>query len=211
MNKTAIKSLTLCFLAIALTALALGGCARKRISSSPPAHRPAQTRQAEPAPKPKVVEAEPVVIEETYVVDAPEENGAPAVRVEEEELAEETLPEPVQAEAISTETVAVQPEAEEPVITEPKAPTETATEEVVPMAEMYYVQVGAFSQQENANAVLAQLTANGYKGSKFVKTASGLYRVQAGAFAEKEDAEAARDALLEEFPNSFILKETPVQ
>lgn len=210
MKTPALKTSIYCCLAVTLFALILGGCARKHIPSTPPArHKPAQAPESEPAPKPKVVEDKPLVIEETYVVDAPDENGEPAVRVEEDELAEEPLPDPVEVEATPAETASTAEDA--PTVAEESAPAQTEAVEATPMAEMYFVQVGAFSKLENANAVLAQLIANGYKGSKFVKTGSGLYRVQAGAFAEKADAETAQEALMDEFPNSFILKETPIQ
>jgi len=80
---------------------------------------------------------------------------------------------------------------------------------IAPMGEMYFVQVGAFSDLENANAVLARLLSDGYKGSKLSKTADGLFRVQAGAFSDQASAEAVMQALKSEFPKGFVLKGVP--
>jgi cell division protein FtsN len=70
----------------------------------------------------------------------------------------------------------------------------------------YYVQVGAFSDQENANRALARLIADGYKGSVMVKTDEGLFRVQAGSFPDEATAGAALDKLKADYPNGFVLK-----
>lgn len=169
---------------LAFTALVLSGCARKHIVSSPPAQRPAQG--VTPAPAPTVVEEKPGLIEDTYVVDAPAEEAARTSRVQEGDLADEPTPAPAK-------TVRNDP-----------APAREA--EAVPMGEMYYIQVGAFSDVENANKVLARLIGDGYTGSKLAKTDDGLFRVQAGAFPDREAAEDAFLRLEPEFPKGFILK-----
>lgn len=53
---------------------------------------------------------------------------------------------------------------------------------------MYYVQIGAFSVQANANALLTQVKAAGFDG--FIKLFSGLYCVQVGAFRVRANADA---------------------
>lgn len=70
----------------------------------------------------------------------------------------------------------------------------------------YFVQVGAFSDLENANKVLAGLLSDGYKGSMLEKTDTGMYRVHAGAFADEAGADAALDALKADFPKGFVIK-----
>lgn len=197
MKKHASPILIILALTIALVALTLGGCARKHIVSSPPAQRPA--KRVEPAPKPTVVEEAPEVIEDTYIVDAPKEEAAPAPRVEEGNLEEEPLAAPAQVEAVA-------PEAAPEVAKETAAEAAVEAADVAPMAEMYYVQVGAFSDLENANNVLSGLIADGYKGSKLSKTESGLFRVQAGAFADKAAAEDVLMKLQAEYPKGFVLK-----
>ncbi|QGY39342.1 hypothetical protein GM415_04145 [Pseudodesulfovibrio cashew] len=189
-------------LALALAALVLGGCFRKHIVSTPPSTRstqPAPAAEARPAQQPEVKEETPEVIEETFVVDAPEiEAPAP---LKEGDLGEESLPaaeaaQPAVPSEPSTKTVSA-----EPVQTETAAP--------VIMEEMYYVQVGAFTELDNANKVLADLIAQGYKGSKLSATGTGLYRVQAGAFADKAEAEEAMVRLSGDFPKVFVLKDKP--
>lgn len=203
MKKRRITSTFLFIAMLVATSMLLTGCFRKHIVSSPPAKRPAQ--ETAPAPKPKVVmeEEKLEVIEETYVVDAPVEETASAPKVAEGDLDEEPIAAPVE-EAITKDS----PEA--------KAMEETVTkaEEAVtpaPMADMYYVQVGAFSDLENANNVLAKLIAQGYKGSKLAKTEAGLFRVQAGAFTDEVDASEALSELQAEFPKGFILKGAPAE
>ncbi|WP_207260801.1 SPOR domain-containing protein [Desulfovibrio sp. Huiquan2017] len=70
----------------------------------------------------------------------------------------------------------------------------------------YYVQVGAFSDVENANRALERLIADGYKGSVLVKTDEGLFRVQAGSFPDEATAGAALEKLKADYPKGFVLK-----
>lgn len=201
MKNRSVKSTIFFVLVMAATALLLTGCFRKHIVSSPPAKRPAQ--ETAPAPKPEVVmeEQKLEVIEETYVVDAPEEGAAPAPKVEEGELIDEPVVPPT--EAAITESSPQAEAMKETVVEAEEKPVPA------PMAEMYYVQVGAFSELENANNVLAGLIEEGYKGSKLVKTDSDMYRVQAGAFADEAAAVEALLKLQADYPKGFILKALP--
>lgn len=70
----------------------------------------------------------------------------------------------------------------------------------------YFVQVGAFSDMENANRALTRLIDDGYKGSVIVKTDEGLFRVQAGSFPDEATAGAALDKLKSDYPKGFVLK-----
>lgn len=183
MYKTMFRT-CVCVLALAvMTALVFTGCARKHVVSSPPAKQPATG--FEPAPKPKVVEDTPEPLEENYVVDAPAEEAKPVPAVQEGDL---------DAEPVAEEAAEKAAEVEEAVV------------EAAPMAAMYYIQVGAFSDLDNANAVLAGLISEGYKGSRLVKADDGIYRVQAGAFADRDSAQSALDALQAVYPKGFILK-----
>jgi cell division septation protein DedD len=163
---------------------------RQHVVSSPPAQRPARGAEPAPAPTPAPAQTEArpePVVEGTYVVDAPKAE-TPAVTVQEGNLSEErTAPPSPQAEA---------------------APRATA-QAAVPQGGVdakYYVQVGAFSDLENANQALARLLSDGYKGSKLDATSDGLFRVQAGAFDDREAAEAALDRLRAQYPKGFVLK-----
>jgi DedD protein len=215
-----------------LLALALGGCARQHIVSSPPAQRPADRatpRAAEPAPAPEPAPtADPErtrVDEGVYVVDAPATED-PARQVREVELGEEPLaeepadgalpaaaPKPAPKPAMETTTEAP-PDTEPDAAAATHAPlggeaqpgaTASAMPEVVEGGK-YYVQVGAFSDLENANRALARLIADGYKGSKLDATDDGLFRVQAGAFADHDSAELALSRLRADYPKGFVLK-----
>jgi cell division protein FtsN len=111
---------------------------------------------------------------------------------------------PVQAPADpEDEIVGIGDEAEMPGATRTAAPT-AAPAMAAPGP--YYVQVGAFSDQENANRALKRLIADGYKGSVMVKTDEGLFRVQAGSFPDEATAGAALDRLKTDYPKGFVLK-----
>jgi cell division protein FtsN len=191
--KFIVKYMALAAMASLVALMVLGGCMRQHVVSSPPAQRPARGVEPAPAPTPAPAETEATpepVVEGTYVVDAPKAE-TPAVTVQEGDLSEErTTP---------TTTTA-----------EPNAPAATAqTAATQPRAGAdanYYVQVGAFSDLENANQALARLLSDGYKGSKLDATSDGLFRVQAGAFDDREAAEAALDRLRAQYPKGFVLK-----
>lgn len=71
----------------------------------------------------------------------------------------------------------------------------------------YSVQVGAFSQDENARKVKDRLVQSGYRGAKVERAVRGgreLSVVKAGSFAGREQAEEALRELQGEFPASFI-------
>lgn len=234
---------------LAITALALAGCFRKSIESSPPARRPAAQDQASPAEKQGIIsetytvggKTQPV-IEETHETKAsastviegsedvrPSENDEP---IEVEAVVEKTKRPDVGGDDLAEEPLPAQetatPDAAKPVravSTEPKVkeavePVIDPEDEQVLATEMtenpaastavetgsYFVQVGAFSDLENANKVLAGLLARGYKGSMLEKTDAGMYRVHAGAFADEAGAAAALEALKTDYPKGFVLK-----
>lgn len=205
MKTTTIRKALLLATLMVLSAFVLSGCFRKHIESSPPARRPATTAAPAPAPKPTVVEEKQEIIEETYIVDAPEEAATPAAMVEEDDLDAE--PTPIKEEAVTTHEQKVEEIKAEAMDAVESAPSEAATP--MPMGELYYIQVGAFSELENANNVLADLLEQGYKGSKMAKTENGFYRIQAGAFTDQEAADAALTKLLPDFPKGFVVKGMP--
>ncbi|MCJ2165737.1 MULTISPECIES: SPOR domain-containing protein [unclassified Pseudodesulfovibrio] len=214
------KKNLLMLLILTAATLALSGCFRKHIESSPPAKTPSHTMGS--GSEPGLIEETHEVgtssapldkpIEEVYEVDAPQ--NAEPVAVGEKELAEEPLPEAGQlqreAEAAAAET------ATEPAMIEsapetgqvaetPDAP-EADTPENTTVSGQYYVQVGAFSDLENANRVLARLIADGYKDSVLIRTDGGLFRVQAGSFPDESSAEDALTSLVVDYPKGFVLK-----
>lgn len=67
------------------------------------------------------------------------------------------------------------------------APPPTPTPSPTPTTGLYKVQVGAFKQRNNAEALSTRLTNDGF--SNFITTDSGLFKVQAGAFKEKANAD----------------------
>lgn len=71
----------------------------------------------------------------------------------------------------------------------------------------YSVQVGAFSQDENARRVKERLVQSGFRGASVVRAVRGgreLSVVQAGSFDAREQAEEVLRAVKDEFPASFI-------
>ncbi|WP_419786317.1 SPOR domain-containing protein [Pseudodesulfovibrio sp.] len=207
--------------------LLLGGCFRQHIESTPPGATPAtrpgtaSASSARPAAAPKVVNdsnaatartKEPSsVIEETYVVDAPKDTVAPAPKIEEEDLAAEPAPaKPVAAAPAQVAPAAVPAAKPAPKPIAPEADAavaDVATPDV--MADMFYIQVGSFSELDNANKVLASLIEQGYDGSRLSMTDEGQFRVQAGAFTDKVEARKALDSLTTKFKGAYILRGTP--
>jgi len=226
------KRTTTCLFFAAMTAMLIltTGCARKHIVSSPPTEEPAKQVEVTPAPQPEAAQEQPGLIDETYEVDAPEEAGAPEAKIEESDLAEDVTPAPAKvdgemAEPAKTEVQEaneMKEEAAAAAVATPEAeaaakPVEEQTaadvsepeveEEATPLTGMYYVQIGAFSDLENANRALARLLSDGYKGSRLSKMDDGLFRVQAGAFPDETSAGEALSKLLTDYPKGFVLKQ----
>ncbi len=71
----------------------------------------------------------------------------------------------------------------------------------------FCVQVGAFSQDENARRVKDRLVQSGFRGAKVERAVRGgreLSVVKAGSFSAREQAEEVLRAVQGEFPASFI-------
>ncbi|ADU64153.1 MAG: SPOR domain-containing protein [Pseudodesulfovibrio sp.] len=213
------KSGLLIAAAYLIATLALGGCARQHIVSSPPAQRPADRAMPTPAPGPaetaetagatasRSADEQWQGSEGVSVVDAPATGESKAVF--EDDLDEEPGWVKATSPATTAPPEAAQPAAAASASTEPAQSAAIAPDAAtVAMTQggKYYVQVGAFSDLENANRALARLIKEGYKGSKLDATADGIYRVQAGAFADPVEAGAALDQLRAEYPKGFVLK-----
>ena len=215
MQRTTVRFLTAALAAVLSLAL-LGGCFRQHIETTPPGATPATPRTQpveaapEPAPAPAAKVEEPaVVIEETYVIDAPQPDAqaAPKSAVKEADLGDESAPAPAAAPA--PEQQAAKPAPKAAVAAPDEAAVAAAETAPDLMGEMFYVQVGSFSELENANKVLSSLMEKGYDGSKLSMTDDGSFRVQAGAFTDREGARRALETLLTDYKGAFILKGTP--
>ena len=69
----------------------------------------------------------------------------------------------------------------------------------------FYVQVGAFGNKSNAEALASRIRRPG-RGARVVwSDQSNLWRVQVGPFASLHKAEDGADAMIAEFPNAFIV------
>ena len=149
----------------------------------------AESAKAEPT-KVKVVKVEPGKAEA-----AP--SGDPLAK------ADATAPEATKPEAAKTE--AAKTEA---------AKTDPAAAEAAPKAPLYYVQMGSFTSDKNAEGAVAWLRANGFESSRVVKVEQGggaagtapttLHRVQAGPFQDLVAAHKALDGLKINWPQAFI-------
>lgn len=158
-----------------LTALLLGGCFRKHIESAPPVKRPAPqpTAVQEPAPAPEeapapVAEAPaeaaantPDIVEETYVVDAPDNKALP--QVEEVELGAAEA-EPLAGEA-TTEAPMETPAETASAMEAAAEPAEGAAAEAAPVEEKAVEadveQAGVVAEEGviSESAVMAEATA----------------------------------------------------
>lgn len=73
------------------------------------------------------------------------------------------------------------------------------------MTGQFYVQIGAFSKRDNAEALRSRMAANGKPARVVYADDIGFWRVQVGSYSKLSAAESARDSMNAEFPNSFIL------
>ena len=73
----------------------------------------------------------------------------------------------------------------------------------IPKSEkLYKVQVGAFSDETNADKLVKELRVKGYRSFAFKE--NGLYKVQVGAYEHRENAEALEKHLLKEGYEPYI-------
>ena len=69
----------------------------------------------------------------------------------------------------------------------------------------FYVQTGAYSSKDNANAAVKKLSDKGYK-CRMTSGSGGTYAVQAGPFSSNSAAESARDKLRKSYSGAFIVR-----
>jgi len=162
---------------------------------------------------------------ETDLAEEPLPDAAQLKREAESAAAQETdqaAEQAIDQAAVTPAAAQPAPPAAAPAAT-PAAPTTNPEDEVVGIGDVrqtpgaddaeaaaasgpYYVQVGAFSDMENADRALKRLIADGYKGSVMIKTDEGLFRVRAGSFPDEAAAGAALEELRADYPNGFVLK-----
>lgn len=98
--------------------------------------------------------------------------------------------------------------AEAPAVAAAKAQPQAAQQSMASTdGGRYSVQVGAFSQDENARRVKERLVQSGFRQASVVRAVRGgreLSVVQAGSFEGREQAEEVLRAVQGEFPASFI-------
>jgi rare lipoprotein A len=100
-------------------------------------------------------------------------------------------------------------QAKAPVVAAKARPVEQQPQQAALQQEggRFCVQVGAFSQDENARKVKDRLVQSGFRGAKVERAVRGgreLSVVKAGSFSAREQAEEALRAVQGEFPASFI-------
>lgn len=71
----------------------------------------------------------------------------------------------------------------------------------------FYVQVGAFANQSNADRLVARLKTQARGGRTYFADQVGLWRVQAGPYASLNEAETAATGMQREYPGNFIVAE----
>ncbi|MDR2503808.1 MAG: SPOR domain-containing protein [Deltaproteobacteria bacterium] len=69
----------------------------------------------------------------------------------------------------------------------------------------YYVQVGAFSVEENANSTIRQLRNRGYGARSLYSSSMRLWRVQVGPYPDLGRAEAASRDFEREGVQNFVV------
>ena len=71
----------------------------------------------------------------------------------------------------------------------------------------FYVQVGAFANQSNADRLVGKLKQQGKGGRTYFADQVGFWRVQAGPYASLNEAESAATGMLREYPGNFVVAE----
>ena len=71
----------------------------------------------------------------------------------------------------------------------------------------FYVQVGAFANQSNAERLVAKLKQAGKGGRTYFADQVGFWRVQAGPYASLNEAEAAATGMQGDYPGNFVVAE----
>ncbi len=98
--------------------------------------------------------------------------------------------EKVQEEKAPEEKIKAQPAKSKPEPAKQAPPKQTQND--------YWIQVGAFSSQQNANAIAEEYKNKGYNAVVLAPSSSDrskLYRVRLGGYVSREEAETARDKL----------------
>lgn len=139
------------------------------------------------------------IVEETQLARKPTEQVTeqkPVPQKEKQDLISQEIEshkkageEKTQEEKIKTEP-AVKPKTEPP---KPSPPSQTRN--------AYWIQVGAYSNQQNANNLVEEYKKKGYNAVVLQPSPSDrrkLYRVRIGGYASRALAEQARDALAEQ-------------
>lgn len=72
----------------------------------------------------------------------------------------------------------------------------------------FFVQVGSFTQRENAARLMQEMRGRGYSGSRVVQAeieGQTFWRVQVGEFGNLDKAEAARSQIARQTPGAFVI------
>lgn len=163
-------------------ALSLFGCGRKHIYSTPTDTAPRQT-----------------------VTTDKNSSVTPVKTTEPKEITPEKKNVPVFTEASIQEAEVSQPAANSEAMRTKERKEPIAGQQAAVGEGLFYIQVGAFKDAIKSQAVLGTLMSEGYAGSRIVKDGT-LYKVQAGNFADEAAATRAKNALLPEFPGSFLTR-----
>ncbi|MFI3271729.1 MAG: septal ring lytic transglycosylase RlpA family protein [Pseudomonadota bacterium] len=71
----------------------------------------------------------------------------------------------------------------------------------------FYLQIGAFSSQENARSLAHRMRSSGHKSRYFFASNVGFWRVQLGPWTKLRDAERAQHQLQNDFPHATVVAE----
>ncbi len=137
------------------------------------------------------------IVEETQIASKPVEQitqQKPVPQKESEDPISQELESHKKAgeEKIQEEKIEAQPVAAKPKV-EPKKPPAASQNQNV-----YWIQIGAFSSQQNASALVEEYKSKGYNAILVEPSSTDrtkLYRVRLGGYPTREQAESARNEL----------------
>jgi len=140
------------------------------------------------------------IVEETQLASKPAEQITQQEPVPQKESADPISQEleshkKAGEENIREEKIEAQPAAAKPKAEPKKPPAVTQNQNV------YWIQIGAYSNRQNASALVAEYERKGYSAILVEPSStdrSKLYRVRLGGYPTREQAESARDKLARE-------------
>jgi cell division septation protein DedD len=138
------------------------------------------------------------IVEETQLAEKPAEQIIEQKPVPQKESAD-TISQELESHKKAGEDKVQEKVKAEPIVKSKVEPAKPATSSKI--QNVYWIQVGAYSNQQNANALAEEYKQKGYNAMVLEPSPTDrrkLYRVRLGGYPTREQAEKARDELAQQ-------------